>query len=95
LNEGIKDTKKKIYVNPDQTPLQRRKYQELREEKDRRTAAGEKNLVIRQGKIVTQKTWTKQGEADLNTTQNNTQKDNATRIAAMAANGDGKSSDSE
>ena len=55
LNKGITDNVKKVYVNNDYnhyTLKQRQLYKELSAEKQRRTEAGEKNLVIRNGKIV-------------------------------------------
>lgn len=52
LNKGITDSVKKVYVNNDFTQKQRQAYKELRAEKLRRTEAGEKNLMIRNGKIV-------------------------------------------
>ncbi|XP_070196725.1 uncharacterized protein [Littorina saxatilis] len=83
LNRGTNDRNKKVYINHDQTPMQRQKYKDLRVELDQRAAAGEKNLVIRQGKIVERKTRTK-------TVDNNEQtavKDDATAASKGTSNG--------
>jgi hypothetical protein len=55
LNRTVADEKKRIYINPDYTQKQREQYKALREEKKRRIDAGEENLAIRNGKIVTVK----------------------------------------
>lgn len=41
-----------VYINPDQTKAEREKAKKLREELARRRQAGEKDIVIRKGKIV-------------------------------------------
>lgn len=52
LNRGVKTQDKKIYINPDQTPTERQKSRELRQELKRRTGEGETDIGIRGGKIV-------------------------------------------
>lgn len=52
LNRNVQKKEEKIYFNPDYTPLERQKYKKLREEIAIRTKAGEKDLTIRNWKIV-------------------------------------------
>jgi hypothetical protein len=52
LNANIRDQAKRVYINPDYTQKQREQQKKLRDEKKRRTDAGEQNLAIRNGKIV-------------------------------------------
>jgi hypothetical protein len=53
LNRNVPEERKRIYINPDHTQKQREQHKALREEKKRRTQAGEENLAIRNGKVVT------------------------------------------
>ena len=55
LNKDKAHGDTRIYINHDFTQKQREKNKTLRNEKQRRTEAGEQNLVIRNGKIVTAK----------------------------------------
>ena len=41
-----------IYIQPDMTPTEREAYRKLQEELKRRKTLGEKNLIIRNGKII-------------------------------------------
>jgi hypothetical protein len=52
LNANVRDQAKRVYINPDYTQKQREQQKKLRDEKKRRTDAGEQNLAIRNGKIV-------------------------------------------
>ena len=52
LNRNVQRKEDKIYFNPDHTPLERQRYKDLREQIVIRTNAGERDLVIRNGKIV-------------------------------------------
>lgn len=51
-NKDEKERKKWIYINPDYTTKQREENKALREEMRRRKEGGEKDLIIRKGKIV-------------------------------------------
>ena len=42
----------KVFIQPDLTPKQRKKHQELVQELKRRKAAGEKNVIIKNNKVV-------------------------------------------
>ena len=55
INKGINDPRKMIFVNPDRTPREREAFNALRAEKMERERRGEKDLVIRNGKIVKRK----------------------------------------
>ena len=46
------DSKNKIYINPDYTAKEREIFRNLRQELKERSGKGEKNLIIRNGKIV-------------------------------------------
>ena len=51
LNEGI-PFDKRVYINNDSTPLERENYKALKAEMVRRVEGGEKDLIIRNMKIV-------------------------------------------
>ena len=51
-NKKVSDPKKKVYVNNDLTLKERQKLQELLAEKKERMASGEKDLVIKNGKVM-------------------------------------------
>ena len=52
LNRDVKNPKDRIYINPDFTPTERKQQKELRDELRRRREEGERDIVIRNGKIV-------------------------------------------
>jgi hypothetical protein len=52
LRESTKQEWKKVYINPDLTKLQREKDFQLRQELKRRKEAGEKDLIIKSGRII-------------------------------------------
>ena len=52
LNEGKRDQAKKVYINADYTPKEREMYKALRAEKREREEKGERDLVIRNGRVV-------------------------------------------
>jgi hypothetical protein len=62
LNRGVQ-ADKRVYVNPDHTQKQRDEHKSLKEEKKRRTDAGEENLAIRHGKIVVVKPRSEDNQA--------------------------------
>lgn len=71
LNEGQKDQKKKIYINADYTPKERETFRALRAEKREREEKGEKDLIIRNGKIL--------HKTDVQKTDQKTDRDNEDR----------------
>ena len=52
LNQGKRDQKSRIYINPDLTPLERQKEKELRDQLKARRDGGEEGIAIRFGKII-------------------------------------------
>ena len=52
LSEADDEILKRVRISPDRTPSEIQRYKELRKELERRTGNGEKDLVIRRGKIV-------------------------------------------
>ena len=52
LNTGIKDPKKRIYINPDYTPSERKQQKDLRDELRKRREGGETDIIIRNSRIV-------------------------------------------
>ena len=52
LHQTTSDNRKKIWINSDQTRKERQAAKELRDELKRRTAAGERDLFIRGGRIL-------------------------------------------
>ena len=63
LNNSKTDPRKRIYINQDYTNKEREQYKTLRAELKDRTDKGEKNLIIRNMRIVT-KTQTPDMTAD-------------------------------
>ena len=55
------DSKNKVYINPDYTAKEREIFRHLRQELKERTGKGERNLIIRNGKIV-ERTFVKETE---------------------------------
>ena len=51
-NKEVRDPKKRLYINNDLTLKERQKFQELLAEKKERMARGEKDWVIRNGKLT-------------------------------------------
>ena len=62
-----------IFISPDQTPQEREKSKKLREELKRRRAAGETNIIIKRGIIVTDQSKNELRQANLNTATAQTQ----------------------
>ena len=60
LNENVRDLNRKIFINNDLTPTQREQEHKLRIELRLRKENGEKNLKIRNGKIISEETSDKQ-----------------------------------
>ena len=61
LNKKGTNPKECIYINNDLTPIQRKEEKTLRDDLKRRREAGEANLVIRNGKIITKNPNTREG----------------------------------
>ena len=64
LNDEVTPLEERVYINPDYTPAEREKNKQLRKELKDRIAGGERNIGIRNGKIVEVKWRARPGQAD-------------------------------
>lgn len=66
INSGTPTAQERVYINPDLTSKEREQEKVLRKEKKERESKGEKDLVIRNGKIVVRKKVQSDATGDAN-----------------------------